>query len=611
MHVMVANAEAAFESGDLDLAEALSRVMLDTPELEPMGCHVLGAVALRRMQPGDAVEWLERAMRRGYAPPTLLNNCGEAYRQLGDLDKAFQCFEKALKIDNANPVPHFNLGLLMRTRGHAREAEHFFQTAIAVSPEMSRAYFELGELYREEGHFKESEQAYRDAIRLKEEKEGDRHGGSMVWRVRLASLLRERGNPPGAVEVLEAVSDRGKSAPAQMELALCCFEMSWESAAEAHYSRAVELNPRLSLNISRRLVMPRVDAIRRWCEAGHGSYTYLGHRQRLNLPALKVIPHEAANQFISPEASSSPELFCATIPSAEVIPRDFGVLSQGRIFSEGVMNWDWHYGRGGHFSVHESDDMRLLMEIPGKARRFDGACILVGGAGDQYQWLFDSLSKLWIVDQLPVLENLPLVLPADLMESRLAMLDHLGIERERLLLLEADETLQVDVLHVPSVMTMGNWVSPVALQFLRRHFGAGSGSRRRRFYFSRARFPDRRLANEPEIMSILEQHGFERVETDKLAPMELMALFVQSEAVIGIDDDTLANAVVAPQGAKLGIIPTGGTHRARAHYICGQLAIDVTYMIGEIDYKSHTEHALCDVVLPVSVLQAFLDELAS
>jgi capsular polysaccharide biosynthesis protein len=324
---------------------------------------------------------------------------------------------------------------------------------------------------------------------------------------------------------------------------------------------------------------------------------------------LKVIPSGAADQFISPDASSSPELFCATISSAEVIPRDFGVLSEGRVFSEGVMNWGWHYGRGGHFSVHESDDMRLLMEVPGKMHRFGGACVLVGGGGDQYQWLFDSLSRLWIVGQLPALRSLPLVIPANLSEGRMAMLDHLGIGRERLLLVEDDEILEADILHVPSVMSMGNWVSPVALQFLRRHFGGGSGNRSRRFYFSRAHFPDRRLANEPEVMNLLEQYGFERVESDKLTPMDFMGLFVQSEAVIGIDGDTLANVVVAPQGAKLGIIPTGGTHRARAHYICGQLAIDATYMIGEIDYTSHADHALCDVVLPLSVLQTFLDGL--
>ena len=609
MHVMVSDAEAAFEAGDFDLAEALSRALLDKPGLESMGCHILGAIALRRMQPRAAVEWLERAMSGGYSPPTLLNNCGEAYRQIGDLDKAFQCFERALKIDNTNPGPHFNLGLLMRTRGHAREAEHFFQTAIAVNPEMSRAYFELGELYREEGHFKESEHAYREAIRLKEEKEANNYVESTSWRIRLASLLRERGNPPGALEVLDAVFDRGDSATTQMELALCCFEMSWESAAEDHYKRATELNPLLSRNVCCRLVMPRVESIKKWCEAGHGTYTYLGRPQQLNLTALKVIPDEAAHQFISPVASSSPELFCATLSSAEVIPRDLGVLSDGRIFSDGVMNWSWHYGRGGNFSVHESDDMRLLMDLPEKVRRFDGDCILLGGGRDQYQWLFDSLSRLWVVDQLPALHGLPLILPANLMQGHLAMLDHLGIERRRLLLLEDDETLHADVLHVPSVMTMGNWVSPVALQFLRRHFGETSGNRRRRLYFSRAHHLDRRLANEPEIMKILEQYGFERIETDKLAPMDIMSLFMQSEAVIGIDDDTLANVVVAPQGAKLGIIPTGGTHRARAHYICGQLAIEATYMIGEVDYQSNASHALCDVVLPVSVLRVFLDDL--
>ena len=146
--VEIESAEAAFLAGDLDRVELLCRALLQRDENHSQACHLLGAVALRRGNPQEAAEWLERALKGSPINPVVLNNCGEAYRQLGRLDEAFARFEQALRIDNLSPYPHFNLGLLMRARGQAREAEHFFRSALIADPGMARAHFELAELYR-------------------------------------------------------------------------------------------------------------------------------------------------------------------------------------------------------------------------------------------------------------------------------------------------------------------------------------------------------------------------------------------------------------------------------------------------------------------------------
>lgn len=603
----VLEAEAAYQAGDLERAEVLSRTLLKCPDFKSVGCHLLGAIFLKRKQPKDAVQWLEQAIAGGYALPTVLNNCGEGYRQLGDLDKAFRYFESALKIDNNNPYPHFNLGLVMRSWGHAREAEHFFQTAIALNSSMSRAYFELAELYREEGHSRESESAYREAISISDRENVSGIGGrKTVWRTRLASLLRGKGDPFAAIEILSDIPEAEKQADAHMELALCYFEIGWENIAEKSYFAAVKLNPSMSRNNVPKLVMPRITSIKEWCESGKGRYVLLGKPQYLSLPSLKVIPAQAASHFMPSDVSAAPELFCAALTGAEVLPLDFAVVSEGRFFSEGVINWDLHYARKGHLSKHESDDGRLLLDVPAQTRVHKGACVLLGGGADNYEWLFETLARLWVIEQLPELAELPLIVPADLSDAQISMLDRLGVTGSRLLMLNETETLSAEILHVPSLLTIGNWVSPVALQYIRRHFGSHSGKGRRRLYLSRSGMPDRRLANEQEILPILESRGFECLRTDQLDPLALMAAFSEAEIVIGIDDDTLANIVVAPQGARVGIITTGGTHRARAHFICGQIAIDATYMIGEIKFDSNTVHALCDVTLSESILAEFL-----
>ena len=90
--------------------------------------------------------------------------------------------------------------------------------------------------------------------------------------------------------------------------------------------------------------------------------------------------------------------------------------------------------------------------------------------------------------------------------------------------------------------------------------------------------------------------------------MELVVIFSQAQVIIGIDDDAMANLVVSPQGARIGIIATAGAYRPRAHFICGQLAQNLTYLVGETIFESNSTHSLCDVRLPEEILLGFLQE---
>jgi len=603
-------AEAAFSAGDLDRAEELSTKLLDQQDQQAVASHLLGVIALQRRNPQMALEWMERALAGGLVNAVVLNNCGEAYRQLGHLDEAYSYFERALRIDNANPYAHFNLGLVMRARGHAPEAEHFFRTALVLNPGIARAHSELAELYRQEGHWLEAESEYCNAIELSKVQESDRATErSLQWTLRLASLLRERGRPLESVEMLEEVLlKEGESAVAHYEIARTKFELCWQDAAEAHYLRSIQLQPALGLHVPARVVSAQLASIKEWCLSGHGRYVSLARSHHLTLSSFKVSPSLAAQSFMQGSAIT-PELACASIENAEVLPRDFSVLSEGRLFAGGVVNWFQHYAQRGYFVRHDTDDARVLLDLPALVQKQDVPCILLGGASDHYAWLYECLARLWVIEQLPELTVLPLIVPPNLSEDRLFMLDKFGVARERLLVLPDDRTLMARELHIPCLLTVGDWISPMALQFLRRRLRAEGGNKGRRIYFSRERFPDRRLANETELLSILDRYGFEVIHLAGRTQMELVVILSTSQAVIGIDDDAMANLVVSPQGAHIGIIATAGIYRPRAHFICGQLAQNLTYLVGETIFESNSIHSLCDVRLPEEILLGFLQEI--
>jgi capsular polysaccharide biosynthesis protein/Tfp pilus assembly protein PilF len=604
-------AEAAFSAGKLDDAEELSRKLLIIPDQKPMACHLLGVIALQRGDPKQALEWMERALSGGLVNVVVLNNCGEAYRQLGQLNEAYIRFERALKIDNTNPYPHFNLGLVMRSLGHAPEAEHFFRTALALDSGMARAHNELAELYRQEGHWLEAEAEYRSAIVLSASRdENNAPGVSQLWKVRLASLLRERGRPIESVDILNEVLRDNDQAAAHYEMARAQFELCWQGAAMEHYIRSTQLQPVLGLHNPARVVLARLTSIKDWCQTGGGRYVSLARSHHLLLPSLKVNPPLAASSFVQGPAIT-PELACASIDSAEVLPRDFVVLCEGNLFAGAVVNWFQHYPQRGYFVRHEADDARVLLDLPAQSQHYEGSCILLGGAADHYAWLYECLARLWVVEQIPAFADLPLVVPANLSEERLAMLDKFGIARDRLLGLPDDRTLLAQELHVPCLLTVGDWISPMALQFLRRRFRAEAVTGGRRIYFSREGYSDRRLANEAELLSLFDRYGFEVIKLAGRTPIELMVIFSEAQAVIAMDDDAMANLVVSPQGARVGIIATAGAYRPRAHFICGQLAQNLTYLVGETVFESNSTHALCDVRLPKSDLLAFMQEVDS
>lgn len=594
-------AYAALVEGRLEEAEAIAlRLLVANPE-EAEAASVLGAIALNRSSPLRALEWLGKALAGGLSNVMVLCNSGEAHRRLGQFEPAMEFFEKALKLDNLNPLPHYNMGLVMRQRGNAPLAEHFFRSALLLDESMGSAHFALAELYRDEGHVSEAEAEYVNALAC--------DPGRAEWHARLGRLQLERGATPRAVKELE---EAARLAPlngeALLDLARAQFEMCDEMSAIESLVEARRLPEEGATAMRVRVVAARRNAVADWCEQGWGKYTRLARQRWLAIPAPTTIP-EAAAKLFPMGIPLAPEAFCARMGDVEVLPGEFSVLSADRqLFVDGLVNWAQYYQQRGMYVHHQSDDMRVLLNIPAQVIDVDASCILLGGGGDAYSWMFETLPRLWSIEQQPDLGRRPLLVPDGLTSERLEMLAEIGIGADRLLFMPMGQTFRVRDLIAPSLLCVGDWVPPIALQFLRRKFGAPEVTQRGggRYFLSRGDRTTRRLLNQDELLPVLQAAGFETIDVAATTPLKLIGRLRTASALISIDDEALANLPVVPQGAWIGAITSNGLYRPRAHLIASQLGQNLVYLVGESRFGNNQPLEECDIVLPAAVVDEFV-----
>jgi Flp pilus assembly protein TadD len=128
-----AHGRGAFDEAETWL-DAAARLVPSHPDL----AHLRGLVALGKLQPTRAVEWIEHATRASPRTAMYWNNLGVARRAAGDLDGAALAHRRALTLNPDYASAHNNLGAVEAERGDYESAARSFDAAIklgAVDPD--------------------------------------------------------------------------------------------------------------------------------------------------------------------------------------------------------------------------------------------------------------------------------------------------------------------------------------------------------------------------------------------------------------------------------------------------------------------------------------------
>lgn len=229
--------------------------------------------------------------------------------------------------------------------------------------------------------------------------------------------------------------------------------------------------------------------------------------------------------------------------------------------------------------------------------------------GNYFHWMFNSLPRIALLDRAGVPRNSldgllmnRLELPA--VAETLRALD---ISRSFIVEMDRNAALELESLWVvPSLITSGHRRRSIC-DWLRTQFLLSSAQPHRRLYLSRADASVRRMANEDELLHILEPLGFEKIVIGDRSVFEQSALFAQAESVIAPHTAALANLVFCSPGTRvLDIMPQD---RLRTYYweLSAAMKLDYYYAYSEPDPRPRPDRIdKDDTIFPIDRLRVFL-----
>jgi tetratricopeptide (TPR) repeat protein len=593
-------------AGRLDDAEALYREVLHDAPDHQTALHLSGLIAHQRGRHREAVTLIERALAGGAVTAPIHTNCGLAYRALGEIEQAVHHMEWAIVLDPTFADAHLNYALVLSDQGLPQKAAVHLEIVLRLDPDSSKAHFHLGRIRLDEDKPALAAEHLRAAVRLQ--------AGHAEAHYLLGRALLALGDTRAALRSLEAaLALQPEHGHAAYLAAKASFELCREGEALAYLERARGRWPPLEGAPGGRAGCARLGQIDLWCAANGDGYTRLARPQWLRLPQPKALPEEESQHFALPRPFAL-EIFVAQVRQVRILPKELLLLSaDGRLLLDGFVRLPQQYALREDGAIrHCADDGRLLLSLPGRSLAVETPCVWLGAGSGHFQWMFESLARLWAIEQQAELRDLPLIVQDALTRWQDELLQLLGYDAARRIEVPPDAMLECRELHAASLVSAAHFISPVAIQFLRRALGRRIeplADAPRRVYLSRRGAATRRLANEADLLPLLEQHGFVAVQAESLGAAEQLALLQSAEVILGVEGAALVNLLIAPAHAKVGVIVARGLYQPRHYYLSAPIGHDFTYLSAEPDYASNPALAECDVTLAPGLLQAFLARL--
>jgi len=191
----------------------------------------------------------------------------------------------------------------------------------------------------------------------------------------------------------------------------------------------------------------------------------------------------------------------------------------------------------------------VLWRKPSEIPRWSETAVLLAQpwAHNWHHWLLDSLPRLMVIADWPELAALPVIVPGPLTEPQADALRALGIDESRWRCLTG-EAHEVETLILPQP----GGFAPDVLQRLR---GALASPRTRggssRLYVSRHDAPSRRVANEADLLAVLQPLGFRSLTLTGMSLAEQRKTFADAQVIVGPHGAGLTNSLFAPEGATV------------------------------------------------------------
>lgn len=234
--VLMSQAVAAHQRGELETAEQDYRAVLAASPGHPDATHFLGLLLHQRGQSAAALPLMEKALSLEPRNHQYRSNLAGVLNQLGRAAEAERLYREALTLRPDHLDSHINLGLLYAAEGDHPRALAAFAAALSLDPKNYTAWLGRAESLEQLAQPKESLAAYRNAA-LAAAQDPERLQA-------LAVVLREAGELDEAercnTRALALVPDSPKAENGLGNMLAMGGDLA---GAERHYRRALALKP--------------------------------------------------------------------------------------------------------------------------------------------------------------------------------------------------------------------------------------------------------------------------------------------------------------------------------------------------------------------------------
>ena len=585
--------------------ELADRILIYHPE-HGHALQVRATLALRSESFEEALDASSRALRSMPSDPGVINIAASAMRRLHRFEEAEILLREALRVAPHLAETHLNLALTLMDIGSHAKAETYFRNVISLRKDSERAFYYLGRIASENYRFAEAITPLRSALTISPT--------NLDARVLLIEALLGCGLTEEALAEVDFELRAGRADSRILSLTgRIYFELA--RGEQALFQCFEKSKTGFSLHDSTGVLLPqpaKLGLIDLWCIRSEARYLRVARAQWLNFGKPTVYPPVDADTFEVPRPFSR-ELFIASIPEARILPKDLMLLTRdNELLVEGIFNNVQSRIHKSRFIRTVADDGRVLLEIPKRYLKLEGAVCYLGSADSFFNWVYECAGRMWIIHQQPELAALPLLVSDQITERQCELLKLMGIAEGRIVKVPHDAVVICTMVHVPANPVVGWFVAPMAVEFLRRSLGRQSSStksERRRFFFGSSVSDFGKISNEDEIWELLESHGFEKIVPSEMSTEDLCSCIAGAEVVVGPAHDAMAYLFLLPAGAAVCVFCPRGTASPKLFCASATLSVKFNYIVCEPDFSTHEYIDSCDMHVRTSLLLNCLRDL--
>lgn len=507
--------------------KAAAEAFAATLRLDPRNGRAALMLSRALYRSGDragASRWRTELARRHPGDPALLNELAADLLEEGDEPAAARLLDQAIQAAPEDPDVLHNLGVACARLGSLERAETLLRRSLELRQGMP-------------ARRNASEAALAGVLATR---------GFFDEALALAGGLLDRGaEQVHAWTVLGTVAARRRRPAAAIDALL-------KAEALAPADPGVLSNLAAALDEGGRVG----EAAERWRLLAASGHAGAGARARLasRTPAAD----EAIRRLFPLAALKPPDGGPVELAEADLCIDQWHLVQDDRLALDLVFTPPLG---GANFVVAADGTGAVLVRDDLERRRIKEPVVFLGGTGNYYHWMLDTLPRLAAIEGL----DGPLLVGSAPKGFHLRTLELLGVPPARLMVPDSPALTRFARLTVPGLVSRPrrtdgqmDWMMPsvdraAAWRVRDRLMEAGAvrPGKTRRILVSRAGSLFRRCENEAVISQIAARRGFVTVRLEELSFDDQASLFAGAEVVMGVHGAGFTNMLFAPPGALL------------------------------------------------------------